>query len=86
VSEVHVIVSGPEEAYGGHAEFWCRGRMMAVTVLEQGRLQLPTDARDDGEPWIVDTTSLAAGLAEAAQRLAAYCGRAVRRLQGPRRA
>jgi hypothetical protein len=46
--------------------------MMAVTVLEQGRLQLRIDARDDGDPWIIDTTSLAAGLAEAAQRPAAY--------------
>jgi hypothetical protein len=33
----------------------------------------PVDARPtEGLPWIVDTTSLAAGLAEAAQRLAAY--------------
>jgi hypothetical protein len=34
----------------------------------------PVDARPtEGLRWIVDTTSVAAGLAEAAHRLAAYC-------------
>jgi hypothetical protein len=40
---------------------------VAVTI----GLQLRIDARADGEPWLVDTASLADGLTEAARLLAA---------------
>jgi hypothetical protein len=78
---VHVSVVSPEEAFNGNAEFWCGreliefwcGReLMAVTVIDDGRLQLSIGPRADGSPWLVDTTSLARGLAEAARLLAAY--------------
>jgi hypothetical protein len=69
---VHVSVVSPEEAYNGNAEFWCGNELMAVTVLSEGQLQLSIEPRADGSPWLVDTTSLALGLAEATRLLAAY--------------
>jgi hypothetical protein len=72
VNAIEVIVTGPEEAYNNEAEFWFAGRLMGVTVLHDGRLHLRIDARDDGAPWLVDTTSLARALGEATERLASY--------------
>jgi len=69
---VHVIVVSPEQAFDGNAEFWCGGQLMAITVFEDGRLQLRIDPRPDGEPWLIDTDSLALALRDAAQRIAAY--------------
>ncbi len=67
MNDVHVIVTGPEEAYNDEAEFWCASEMMAFTVLHEGRLHLRIDPRPDGLPWLADTTSLAAALTEAYQ-------------------
>jgi hypothetical protein len=72
MNAIEVIVTGPEEAYNDEAEFWCGHELMGVTVLHEGRLHLRIDARADGSPWLVDTTSLARALAEADERLAAY--------------
>ena len=72
MNAIAVIVTGPEEAYNNEAEFWCGNHMMGFTVLHDGRLHLRIDPRDDGSPWLVDTTSLAAALAEANERLASY--------------
>jgi hypothetical protein len=72
MTEIQVIVTGPEEAYDNEAEFWCGSEMLGVTVLHEGRLHLRIDPRADGAPWLADTTSLARSLAEAEQRLAAY--------------
>jgi hypothetical protein len=72
MNAIEVIVSGPEEAYNNEAEFWCGNQQMGFTVLHEGRLHLRIDARADGTPWLVDTTSLARALAEANHRLAAY--------------
>ena len=72
MTEIRMIVTGPEEAYDNEAEFWCANEMMGVTVLHEGRLHLRIDPRDDGAPWLADTTSLARALAEASERLAAY--------------
>jgi hypothetical protein len=69
---VHASVVSAEEAYNGNAEFWCGNELMAVTVINDGRLELSIDPRADGSPWLVDTTSLALGLAEATRQLAAY--------------
>lgn len=69
---VHVSVVSPEEAYNGNAEFWCGRELMAVTVISEGQLQLSIEPRADGSPWLVDTASLARGLAEATRLLAAY--------------
>ena len=69
---VHVSVVSPEEAYNGNAEFWCGKELMAITVIRDGQLQLSIEPRADGTPWLVDTTSLALGLAEATRLLAAY--------------
>jgi hypothetical protein len=71
-AQVHVSVVSPEEASNGNAEFWCGNELMAVTVINEGQLQLSIEPRADGSPWLVDTTSLAVGLAEAARLLAAY--------------
>jgi hypothetical protein len=72
MNAIHVIVTGPEEAYNDEAEFWCGNQQMGFTVLHEGRLHLRIDARADGAPWLVDTASLARALAEADERLAAY--------------
>jgi len=69
---VRVIVASPEEAADGNAEFWCGGELMAITVLYDGRLHLRIDPRRDGEPWLIETTSLALALKEAAREIAAY--------------
>jgi hypothetical protein len=71
-AQVHVSVVSAEEAYNGNAEFWCGNELMAVTIINEGQLQLSIEPRADGSPWLVDTTSLALGLAEAARQLAAY--------------
>jgi hypothetical protein len=72
MTEISVIVTGPEEAYDGVAEFWAANELMATTVLHQGRLHLRIDPRTDGMPWLADVVSLARALGEAKQRLAAY--------------
>ena len=72
MSQVRVIVVSPEEAYDGIAEFWSGTELMGVTILSEGELQLRIDSRADGQPWLVDTTSLAHGLEEATRLLAAY--------------
>lgn len=72
MTEIHAIVTGPEEAYNSTAELWCANELMGVTVVHEGRLHLRIDPRADGLPWMLDTTSLARSLAEAEARLAAY--------------
>ena len=72
MTDIKVIVTGPEEAYDNEAEFWCANELMGVTVLHEGRLHLRIDPRSDGAPWLADAESLARSLAEAEQLLAAY--------------
>ena len=72
MTEISVVVTGPEEAYNNEAEFWCADELMGFTVLYEERLHLRIDPRPDGQPWLVDTTSLARALTEAYERLAAY--------------
>jgi hypothetical protein len=69
---VHLVVASAEEAADGNAEFWCGPELMAVTVLHEGRLHLRVDPRLDGEPWLIETESLARALEDAAQQIAAY--------------
>ena len=69
---VRVIVVSAEEAADGNAEFWCGGELLAMTVLVDGRLHLRVDPRPDGEPWLIETDSLALALQDAAQQIAAY--------------
>jgi hypothetical protein len=72
MTEITMIVTGPEEAYNDEAEFWCGNELMAVTVLHEGRLHLRIDPRRDGAPWLAEAAGLARALAEADTRLAAY--------------
>jgi len=72
MTEINVIVTGPEEAYDYEAEFWHGNELIAITVLHEGRLHLRIDPRPDGSPWLADVASLAHSLAEAEQRLTAY--------------
>jgi hypothetical protein len=72
MTEIHVVVTGPEEAYDNAAEFWLGRELLGVTVLHEGRLHLRIAPRRDGGPWLADTESLARSLAEAWDRLAAY--------------
>jgi hypothetical protein len=72
MSQIRVIVVSPEEAYDGTAKFWCGADLMGITMLSQGGLQLRIDSRADGQPWLIDTTSLAHALDEANRLMAAY--------------
>jgi hypothetical protein len=72
MTEIDVIVTGPEEAYNYEAEFWHANELLGVTVLHEGRLHLRIDPRTDGSPWLADVESLGRALTEAEQRLAAY--------------
>jgi hypothetical protein len=72
MTEIKVIVTGPEEAYDNEAEFWCANEQLGYTVLHEGRLHLRIDPRADGLPWLADVASLADALAEADARLASY--------------
>ena len=69
---VRVVVTGPEEAADFNTEFWCGGELMAITVLYDGQLHLRIDPRRDGEPWLIETTSLGLALESAAQQIAQY--------------
>ena len=69
---VHVVVASAEEAEDGVAEFWSGRELLAITVLHEGRLHLRVDPRRDGEPWLIEISSLAAALEEAAREIAAY--------------
>ena len=69
---VHVVVASAEEAEDGVAELWSGRDQIAVTVLYEGRLHLRIDPRLDGEPWLIEITSLARALEEAAREIAAY--------------
>jgi hypothetical protein len=72
MTEIDVIVTGPEEAYNNEAEFWHANELLGVTVLHEGRLHLRIDPRTDGLPWLADLESLARALSEAEQLLATY--------------
>jgi hypothetical protein len=72
MTEINVIVTGPEEAYNNEAEFWRANELIGITVLHEGRLHLRIDPRADGAPWLADVVSLGQALGEAWQRLAAY--------------
>ena len=72
MTEITVIVTGPEEAYNDEAEFWCGSEQIGETVLHEGRLHLRIDPRADGQPWLIDTASLAQGIDEANRLIAAY--------------
>ena len=72
MSQIRVIVVSPEEAYDGTAELWCGAELMGITMLAEGGLQLRIDSRADGQPWLIDTTSLAHALDEANRLIAAY--------------
>jgi hypothetical protein len=69
---VHVVVASPEEAADANIEFWIGGEQVAVTVLYDGQLHLRIDPRRDGEPWLIETTSLASALESATHQLAEY--------------
>jgi hypothetical protein len=69
---IDVIAVSPEEASNGITEFWCGSELMAFTMFEEGQLQLRIEPRAGGGPWLIETASLAKGLAEAARQLAAY--------------
>ena len=69
---VRVIVASPEEAADANVEFWIGAEQVAVTVLYDGRLHLRIDPRRDGEPWLIETTSLALALESATRQLAEY--------------
>jgi hypothetical protein len=72
MTQIDVIVTGPEEAYDNEAEFWCANEQMGVTMLHEGRLHLRIAPRADGLPWLADVANLRRALDEAEERLAAY--------------
>ena len=66
---VRVIVAGSEAPAEGKAELWCGDELLAATFLYDGRLHLRIEPRADGRPWLIDATSVALALDEAARRI-----------------
>jgi hypothetical protein len=66
---VRVIVAGSEAPAEGRAELWCGDELLAATFLYDGRLHLRIEPRADGQPWLIDATSVALALDEAARRI-----------------
>jgi hypothetical protein len=66
---VRVIVVSPEGPAVGEAELWCGDELLAVTFHYDGRLHVRIAPRADGQPWLIDATSLALALDEAARRI-----------------
>jgi hypothetical protein len=69
---VRVIVGSPDAAANVNAELRVDGDLMAATVLYDGRLHLRIVPRPDGEPWLIETASLALALESAARQIAEY--------------
>jgi hypothetical protein len=69
---VRVIGGRPEAAAEGDAELWCGDDLLAVTFVYDGRLHLRIKPRADGQPWLIDATSLALALDEAERRIAEH--------------
>ena len=69
---VRVIVASAEDATDPNAELWVGGELMAVTFLYDGRQHLRIEPRPDGEPWLIETASLALALDNAARQIAEY--------------
>jgi hypothetical protein len=72
MTEIQVTVVSAEEADDGVAEFWCGPELLGITMIHEGRLHLRVEPRSDRQPWMIDTTSLARGLADATRLIAAY--------------
>jgi hypothetical protein len=61
---IRVVASSQEQA-----ELWSGDEVLAVTFLYDGRLHLRIEPRADGQAWLIDATSLALALDEAARRI-----------------
>jgi hypothetical protein len=72
MTQLRAIVVSLEEADNGIAEIWCGDELMAVTIPHERQPDPRIDSRPDGLPWLIETTSLARGLAEAAPQLTTY--------------
>jgi hypothetical protein len=72
MTEINVTVVSAEEADDGVAEFWYGPELLGITMFHEGRLHLRVESRPDGQPWLIDTTSLARGLTDATRLIAAY--------------
>jgi hypothetical protein len=51
------------------AELWVGDEQLGEAIRYDGRLHLRIDPRRDGEPWVIETASLALALEDAARRL-----------------
>ncbi len=70
MTPIRVNVAGAAGASDVNAELWIGDELMAVTVLYDGRLHLRIVPRPDGEPWLIETTSLVLALENAARQIA----------------
>jgi hypothetical protein len=61
---IRVVASNREQG-----ELWSGDELLAVTFVYDGRLHVRIEPRADGKPWLIDATSLALALDEAARRL-----------------
>ncbi len=63
--DVDVVVTSPETAQDGVAEFRCDGRLIGFTRLEEGELVLELALKVDDEPLQVNAHSLSRALLRA---------------------
>ncbi len=69
IIDVEVIVTAPEAAADGVAEFWVGGEQFGRTLLRDKRTVLEIDPRRDGRAWEVDVVRLHAALADSRDKL-----------------
>ena len=61
---IRVVATSREQG-----ELWSGDEVLAVTFLYDSRVHLRIEPRADGQPWLIDATSLALALDEAATRI-----------------
>jgi hypothetical protein len=71
MAPMRVIVVEAGAVSGAHAELWLGDELMALAFLYDGRQHLRIVPRADGEPWVLDATSLALALEGAERQIAA---------------
>jgi hypothetical protein len=63
--DVEVVVTSPEAALDGVAEFHCHGRLIGFTRLQAGELVLELAVGPGDEPLLVNARSLSQALLRA---------------------
>jgi hypothetical protein len=64
------VLAGAGATRDSSAELWVGDELMAIAFLYDGRMHLRIPPRPDGEPWLIEATSLALAVQAAERQLA----------------